>query len=817
MSPRRATPHGPRSIVAAARRIDLKAITPDTLTHKRRDWEHDAWDYFDEVGEVKELILWRGNQLAKVHFYVAALPPGAKPDDQPLHALDEAAGIPPDVAQAATDMLARVKGKVGGQAGVFQRLELNLEVVGEAWVVKIAERPPDAVGQGGSLEEWMVCSKDEVDHTQKGDRTEWRIKRSPEDKEGTVLDPDAGDDIFRIWQPHAHWFEKADCAMRGVVRECETLELLTNQAQAEAKSRASAGIFCIPNELSFAGVKQEETPDPNEEDEAQDPFITAFIEAIASPAADPSHPNSVVPFLVRGPKEHLHPDALRHIDLSRVADPNLDNRIENRIVRIARSLNAPVEIVMGSMQTTYANARQIDRDVFEDYIEPRVLFDADAFTIGMLRPGLDDLDVPPEIIERMFVWYDASDLVSAPDTELNANEGWDRNLLSDEAWRREKGFNEHDAPDALEILLRLLFKQRTLGPDVNAALIDTITKEMPGVNLPTIKKIAPPTGTPAPAAITSSAVRAAHHLGRTLVGIDQDLRTRLIVAANAAMARALEKAGNRLRSRSPVRATLKSIAPPLCAARVGPAGVAAAGVTEGDLLAGAFDQFKAQFYDWTASAQREAVATAAKVTAFHPAKLDEMALAMSEALDIAWAWLCDNLMALAQVRLYEPIPASGPGETDPSLVVPPGLIRGAMARAGGPEGISSQVSAAGGIRKAIPAPQPLVEPDDEYSNWTTMAQGGTEPAGGIGTGQIITAALADQGFTQEAYVWDYGSGARKYPFAPHEALNGQSFDNFDDDILASEGEFGFDYYMPGDHDGCLCDFIPILLNPADEE
>jgi len=55
-------------------------------------------------------------------------------------------------------------------------------------------------------------------------------------------------------------------------------------------------------------------------------------------------------------------------------------------------------------------------------------------------------------------------------------------------------------------------------------------------------------------------------------------------------------------------------------------------------------------------------------------------------------------------------------------------------------------------------------------------------------------------------------GAPARPFEPHQDLDGTEFQTFTDDVLAADGgEFPFvDFYHPGDHLGCQCDFAPIV-------
>jgi hypothetical protein len=159
-------------------------------------------------------------------------------------------------------------------------------------------------------------------------------------------------------------------------------------------------------------------------------------------------------------------------------------------------------------------------------------------------------------------------------------------------------------------------------------------------------------------------------------------------------------------------------------------------------------------------------------------------------LDGAWVWFAAALTGLATAKLWTPDPSAPTiGEHDPSVMIPAGMVRQAVARAGGAQGLIT-----GG-----------------QDAWVTLTDAGTRPAGGIGTGDLIRGALRDGGATIEGYVWRYGPAFRARPFEPHMSLDGQSFENFDSDVLASDGTFGFGFWIPGDHAGCSCDAEPAII------
>jgi hypothetical protein len=820
---------GTPALVAAASKIRLDR--KPTTRPKQDARQDDAWAYFDDVPEIKELFLWRSNQIAKLRLFAAVLPEDAGPEAEPIPVTDEASGVDPSIAKMAQERVNRLKSRIGGQAELLRRAELNLECVGEVYIVGFGERPPDPSksDDDGEPEEWIAASVSEISYkatTANDGAGTWTIKRHPDDKKGRELDKTL-DDVFRVWQPHARWGELADCAMLGTLTECEALQLLSAQIRAEAKSRAGAGIFTIPNELTAttanpipaAGATDAETP----QDADEDPTLRTIAVGITSPIDDPASGASVIPVFLRGPKEAMTPDVLRKIDLSRQSDATLDARIEARIERIARGLDAPPEVMKGHQQTTFANASQVNTDTWEKYLEPRAGFTVDAFTVGYLRPkmieptdsGGDGID--PLIASRIFVWYDASDLVAQPNPADSANEGHDRNVISDRAWRQAKGYSEDDAPEPLELLTRVALRSRGgVASNVVNALLELL-EGAPELPDPTGNSATGPDASASARiiaellvnqhrsmpAVTATAIdvtarRRASDLGHDLVALDRELRTRLLIESSSSMRRALERAGNRLRSKAgTMRDTLRNVPPLSCAATIGPALMADAGFTPNELLEGAFDGLRDQFLAWGVTAQRQAIELVNKVVGgFSRSERDELGLRLAESLDEAWGWMHEALTSLAEAQLFDPTPAAPAlGEFDPTLRVPPGLVRQAVSRAGGSAGLQSA---------------------GQGDAWVIVGDSGTRPAGGIGTGEIMRGALRDHGVGVEGYEWEYGVGMRARPFEPHRALNGRTFTNFDDPVLANgHGWPPYPYFMPGDHNGCLCDAVPILL-PAED-
>jgi hypothetical protein len=834
-------------------RLDHRKLAKKQQARKQ-GWQDEAWDYFDEVPEVKSLLWFLGNAASKLKIYVAVRPDD-DPNAAPIPATDPESGIPLALAQRAQAELNRLKGPLGGRSEIQRECKMNLEAVGECYLVGRAPRmlyadpndpskttavtafdtPPRGTVEVGIIpEEWDIRSTREV--TVKGDGAYYIRDDPSSSNEGEKLD-ERVDTIIRIYQRHPGASALADCNMRGVLSECELLTLLTNELKAESKSRQSAGFMTLPNELSYGsgsvtiidpddGTEGEPNVEGEDAEEAEtDAFEEALMQAIVAPIEDPAAPESVYPLLIRGEAQYLHPDFLRHFSIARDTTQLIEERIEKRVERLARGMNAPVETTMGHQSTTFANAGQVDEDTYEDHLEPGFVLFVDALTVGYLIPNLlDGLAGDPTLIERLIVWFDPSDVIRRTDPVSDADKGLEVGAISWDAWRTYKGFSEADQPDILEHLFRAVLN--TSRPDPN--LVDAIIRELdPGLDIPEPVQIeAAQDGQAAvdprvaalrllvgalrsdrrPEVLAASArvaAREASRPSRQLAAIDPALRSKIIAAADRALARVIEKAGTRLKVKGvQTNALLKTVAPMYAASTLGRSLVAAAGFHDDDLIGDdAWISLETQYRAWVADAQSKSLKLAQSIAPMTTPHVTELARRQASDLEASWEWLADELHTLAIAKLYEPdAPEPNAGEFDPTVRIPAGMIRQALARAGG----ANNIEPVNNLRAAAISV--------EIPSYVARDNGG--PLGGIGNGALITEALTDSGAAVEAYEWVYGPAFRKSPFEEHEALDGETFVDFDADVLAA-GDWVGDFYFPGDHDGCACDFVATWAMPGD--
>jgi hypothetical protein len=167
------------------------------------------------------------------------------------------------------------------------------------------------------------------------------------------------------------------------------------------------------------------------------------------------------------------------------------------------------------------------------HTEPRIAVVANAITTAYLRPALND---DPEK-DRLGVVGDTSNIRLRPNRSKEALELWDRGELGSDALLRETGFEPEDAPDQREFTEWLLRKIAlgSTSPEQTQAAIVALGTDLPEVTV----------------------------LDNTPKGRGSDMEPRrtleehptrdmpdepLLAACDVLVYRALERAGNRLRS-----------------------------------------------------------------------------------------------------------------------------------------------------------------------------------------------------------------------------------------------------------------------------
>ena len=473
----------PRGLTAAAAQLRLNDKGEAEQFRSRRTsgsnaWQSEAWEYYDAIGEIKYAFSLVGSVISRIRIFAAVIDNPAEPPfpvrNNPL--LDER------LASAAERAIVRLDSAYGGQAGLLRDAALNLAVAGECYLVQIPER----MGQG-LPETWDIRSVDEIQIDQRGaySITPRREAGSAtgQKQPGQITLP-ANAFIGRIWRAHPRYSDEADSSLRGLLDLCSELLLLNRTFRATARSRLNAGALYLPDGLSVAGSPDPDYPYDDDDsmnqaytpEEAADEFEDQLMDAMTTPIRDEDSASAVVPLIIRGPAELG--DKIKQFKFERSFDPALAQRADRVLERILQGLDVPKDIVTGLANVKYSNALQIDESLYKAHIEPLMLLIADAITVVYLRPYLIANGFDPAQVERICVWYDPSQVATRNDRAADADAGFDRGVISGDAWRRSHGFTEQDAPTPTEVALRLLKEKGAITPELTEAMLGAVAPDV---------------------------------------------------------------------------------------------------------------------------------------------------------------------------------------------------------------------------------------------------------------------------------------------------------------------------------------------------
>lgn len=477
-----------RAITAAATRISLRnnrEVEEIRNRASQQAWQNEAWVYYDSVGEIKFAFGLVASILSRLRLYAGVVvdpesPPvpvsqGVKidrpdpvegDDTQDDGALARAAsGIDPRLAKDARDMLAKAFSRTS-IPNMLRSFALNTAVPGECYLI---------LHKG----QWTIRSTSELT-IDSASRIQLRPSAA-QGREPEILERDTP--IGRIWRQHPRYSSDPDSSMRGVATDCEELLLLGRMIRANARAGLNAGILFIPDEISVAAHSHSDAT-PEEGEEEGDPLETELIYSITEPINTETSGASAVPLLLRGPSELG--DKIKHILLERKSDEFLLARADRTLERILQGLDVPKDIVTGLANVKYSNAIQIDENLYKAHVEPLALMLCDAVTEIVLRPLLSASGYDDDDVAKIVVWYDPSEIVTRPDRAKDADEGYDKYLLSGSAWRNSHGFGDTDAPDEDELARRLALEKATVPPEIAtelfAELLPTLLKAARAAN-----------------------------------------------------------------------------------------------------------------------------------------------------------------------------------------------------------------------------------------------------------------------------------------------------------------------------------------------
>lgn len=490
------------SLAAAARRLTGK---PDItkISRSGRGWQSQGWDFYDIIGEFRYGCDWVGNMISKATLFVAK----------------DGTALPAGDSTEAAAYAASLFGGPESQGEMLRQLGVHLTVAGEAFIIGTESRK--------NGDKWLVVAATELT-TRSGN---WYAS-------GKKIESDSEPYVLRLWRPHPRKWTEATSPARAVLAVLSEIDQLTKFIFAQIDSRlAGAGMLLLPSEIQMPGgvmAQAQSTAPEGMQLTASDVFSAALQDAMVESLGDRESASAVVPIVATVPGQYI--SDVKHITFWSELQEQAKSLRDEAIRRMALGMDLPPEVITGTADVNHWTAWQVDEAAIKAHAEPLLAMITESLTTGYLRPLLVADGLTPEEAEAYSIEADTAQLRLRPNRSTEAFELYDRGQLSNAALLREVGFDATDAPDPDELREWFIRKvaQGSTTPELVAAALRALGV---GLGAGDVGEAGPAEARPTPSLTDHPRLD------------PPDPDEALVAAAEVIVYRALERAGNRLKTR----------------------------------------------------------------------------------------------------------------------------------------------------------------------------------------------------------------------------------------------------------------------------
>ena len=299
-----------RSLVAASQRVmhPNGGIAYRPEDHRIVEWQQQAWNFYDLIGELRYGARYYGNALSQLRLEIGwKASSGSSP--QPIDLENPPEGFNRRHYESAVSTLNRLHSSEGSVNEILRSYGVNLFVAGEGYLVGRTDAET-------GVERWDFYSTEQLVWL----NSRWYLKENLLWKTDQLIELSGDDYVIRVWQSHPRYSDEPDSPLRSVLSLCEELLLLSANVRATALSRIPAGILLMPDTMLDAGPDYE--PENLNNDAAREQQSQSTLEDIynhfITPIADPNSAAAVAPFILTGDPEDL--EQVRLIEFDREVD-----------------------------------------------------------------------------------------------------------------------------------------------------------------------------------------------------------------------------------------------------------------------------------------------------------------------------------------------------------------------------------------------------------------------------------------------------------------------------------------------------------------
>lgn len=435
----------PGALTAAAR--PLSGTQDDAPQRHQRAWQDEAWAFYHDSGPLRFAATWIANLISRARLQAARVSPGSS-EPEPL------------TSGPAAEVMDALAGGLDGQTAMLKSLGIHLTVPGIGYLV--GTDPGDGAtwriysSKVLRLKSARTPSRAPVYELLTGERTNWR-----------TLPPDTL--VVKVWRPDEEVYWEPDSPARAALASLRELRRIGQYVDAVLASRiASAGIFIFPTEASFPTAQGKKDQPPG-----QHPFVTEVMEVMTTAVKQPGTAAQLVPIPVEVPYEMA--DGFKHLDFATQLSEHVLTMRDSALRQAAVALDVPAEILTGLGEMSHWGAWQIEESAVKVHAEPLLEVVTGALTQGYLLPTLEALG---EDTDGIIAWADAANMKTRPDRSRSAVELYDRLEIDGDALRRETGMSEFDRPGTAELAV-MAFKKILANPQLAALALQGLDIDLP--------------------------------------------------------------------------------------------------------------------------------------------------------------------------------------------------------------------------------------------------------------------------------------------------------------------------------------------------
>ncbi|QBI98281.1 portal protein [Mycobacterium phage Carthage] len=472
-----------RSLTAASQLITdpQKQMKTSLMGTARNEWQSEAWDFSESIGELSYYVSWRANSCSRTSLIPSAIDP-----DTGLPTGEVDIEEDPD-AQIVADYVKGIADGPLGQAALIKRAVECLTVVGEVWIAVLIRQEKDPVtGLAAPRARWYAVTREEI-KSKAGETAEISLPDGKTHEFNRDLDS-----LVRIWNPRPRKASQATSPVRACLETLREIERTTRKIKNAAKSRVmNNGVLFVPAEMSLPAAQapipagQAQIPGAPVPEvsgvPASEQLATMIYQASVAAMEDENSQAAYIPLVASVAAEHL--EKVQHIKFgNEVTEVEIKTRID-AITRLAMGLDVSPERLLGMSKGNHWSAWAIGDEDVQLHIKPVMDLICQAIYNDILTPLLAREGIDPT---KYILWYDASGLTSDPDLSDEAVEAHDRGAITSAALRRLLNVGEDSGYDltTLDGCREFAADVVTKNPELIAMYAPLLSSQLAGIEFP---------------------------------------------------------------------------------------------------------------------------------------------------------------------------------------------------------------------------------------------------------------------------------------------------------------------------------------------